>query len=158
MKMKTTLRRAIPFGIAAAATVALSVPRTVIADDESRRVCSNRTLRGDYGIAVSGVRGAGPNMTEAFVGTGLRTYDGFGAFTQVDNSHGQITGARLNVPASGTYQVSADCTGTSQIFFPSAPFPVETAFVIVDGGQEVKDAVMKPQPNLVAAVLNRVKW
>jgi hypothetical protein len=157
MEMKTTLRLAIPFGIAAAAMVALSVPRTVIADDEGGRGCSNHTLRGDYGFAVSGVRGVGPGATEAFVGTGLRAYDGFGAFTQVDNTHGQVTQANTNQPASGTYQVNADCTGTSQIFFPGAPFPIETAFVIVDGGAEVKDAVMRPQPNLVTAILTRVR-
>jgi hypothetical protein len=152
------LRRAIPVATAAglAAIVALTLPWTVTADDDDRRVCSERTLRGDYGIQVSGIRAAGPGTTESFVGTGLRTYDGHGGFTQVDNSHGQLTGAMRNVPASGTYEVNADCSGTSMIFFPGAPFPVETAFVIVDRGEEVNDAVMAPQPNLVMAVLRRV--
>ncbi len=152
------LRRAIPaamaLGFAAVAVVTLT--RTVTANNDDRRGCSNRTLRGDYGILVSGIRGAGPGTTEQFVGTALRTYDGNGGFSQVDNSHGQLTGVRRDVPATGTYEVNADCTGTSLIFFPGAPFPVETAFVIVDGGDEVKDAVMAPPPNLVAAVLRRV--
>jgi hypothetical protein len=152
------LRRTVAVAIASglAAIVALTLQGTVTANDDGRRACNNRTLRGDYGILVSGTRAAGPGATEQFVGTGLRTYDGDGAFTQVDNSHGQVTGARRDVPASGTYEVKADCSGTSMIFFPGAPFPVETAFVIVDRGEEVKDVVMAPQPNIVAAVLHRV--
>ena len=152
------LRRAIPVGIALGfATIAvMTLTPTVTANDDGRRVCRNGTLRGDYGILVSGIRGAGPGSTEQFVGTALRTYDGNGGFTQVDNSHGTLTGARRNVPATGTYEVNDDCTGTSMIFFPGAPFPVETAFVIVDRGEEVKDAVMAPQPNLVVAVLRRI--
>jgi len=152
------VRRAIPVAMAAGlvAIVAVTLPRVVTANDDDRRACSNRTLRGDYGILVSGIRGAGPGITESFVGTALRTYDGQGGFTQVDNSHGQLTGARTDVPAFGTYDVNADCSGTSMIFFPGAPFPVETAFVIVDRGEEVQDAVMAPQPNLVTAVLHRV--
>jgi hypothetical protein len=152
------LRRAIPAALAIgfAAIAVMTLTRTVTANDDGRRGCNNRTLRGDYGILVSGIRGAGPGRTEQFVGTALRTYDGNGGFSQVDNSHGQLTGAQRDVPATGTYEVNADCTGTSLIFFPGAPFPVETAFVIVDRGEEVKDAVMAPPPNLVAAVLRRL--
>ena len=98
------LRRAIPAAIAVgfAAVAVLTLTRTVTANDDGRRVCGNRTLRGDYGILVSGIRGAGPGQTEQFVGTALRTYDGHGGFSQVDNSHGQLTGARRDVPATGT--------------------------------------------------------
>ena len=121
--------------------------------------CTNRTLLGDYGILVSGIsgiRGLGPGVTESFVGTALRTYDGDGQFTQIDNGHGEITGFRKDVPAYGTYEVHANCSGTSLIYRPGAPSPVETAFVIVAHGDEVKDAVMAPAPNLVTASLWRV--
>ena len=152
------LRRGIAVAMAAgvAATIGLSLPRSVAAKDEGPRGCSNRTLRGDYGILVSGVRGLGPGQVESFVGTALRTYDGHGHFTQVDNGHGQVTGFQKDVPAYGTYDVQADCSGTSMIFFPNAPGPVETAFVIVAGGDEVKDAVMAPAPTFVTASLWRV--
>ena len=53
--------------------VGLSLPRTVTAADDDALGCSNRTLRGDYGILVSGVRGLGPGVRESFVGTALRT-------------------------------------------------------------------------------------
>jgi hypothetical protein len=133
-----------------------AVPRPVGADDDGPHKCSNGTLKGAYGLLVTGVRGI-PGGTEMFVGTSLRTYDGNGRFVQTDNIHGQITQATRNTPASGTYQVNADCSGTSMIFFPGAPFPIETAFVIVDKGKEVKDIVMTPQPNLVTAVARRVQ-
>lgn len=151
------VRRAIPVAIAAAFLMiaAIGLQQTVTAHDGGRRVCSDLTLRGDYGILVTGIRGLGPGITESFVGVAVRTYDGHGRFAQVDNSHGQVTGAQTNVPATGTYVVNADCSGTSVIYFPSAP-PVETAFVVVGQGEEVKDIVMAPPPNLVTAVLRRV--
>ena len=102
------------------------------------------------------VRGRGPGVTESFVGTALRTYDGDGQFTQIDNQHGGITGFQQDVPAYGTYDVHPNCSGTSLIYFPGAPSPVETAFVIVANGDEVMEAVMAPAPNLVTASLWRV--
>jgi hypothetical protein len=139
-----------------AVIIGLSVSGTATAAiKDGAGPCTNRTLRGDYGILVSGTRGLGPGVTESFVGTALRTYDGDGQFTQVDNGHGQITGFQQDVPAYGTYDVHANCSGTSIIYFPGAP-PVETAFVIVAHGDEVKDAVMAPAANFVTASLWRV--
>jgi hypothetical protein len=154
------LRRVIVMVIAtaAAATIALAVPRPVAADGDGRRGCSNRTLRGDYGLLITGVRPAPPPANlESFVASTLRTYDGDGRFSQVDNVHGGATGASRDQQASGTYDVRADCSGTSVIFFGGAPFPVTTAFVIVDDGQEVQDAVMEPKPNVATAIHRRVR-
>jgi hypothetical protein len=90
--------RAIRLAVVAslAATLALTVPRPLAAADDARGgACSNRSLRGDYGILISGIAPAGPDgQTEMTVGTALRTYDGDGNFSQVDNVHGQITGGR----------------------------------------------------------------
>ncbi len=150
-----TMSAALAAGLVAVAGFSLSGTVTA-SNDQGPRACSNRTLRGDYGILVSGVRGLGPGVRESFVGTALRTYDGQGQFTQIDNGHGEITGFRQDVPAHGTYEVAANCSGTSLIYFPGAPSPVETAFVIVAHGDEVKDAVMAPAPTLVTASLWRV--
>jgi hypothetical protein len=151
--------RVVLFGIAAAAVGVASqaaAPQTVTAQNISSRGCSNRTLQGDYGIAVSGVRAAGPTTTETFIGTGVRTYDGEGNFTQVDNTHGATTGVSER-PANGTYEVNANCSGTSKIYPTGAAIVIETAFVIVQGGDEVQDAVMRPLPNMVTAVVRRVR-
>lgn len=148
---------AIAMAIGVAVIVGLSLSGTATAaNQDGPGECTNRTLRGDYGILVSGIRGVGPGVRESFVGTALRTYDGDGQFTQIDNGHGEITGFRKDVPAYGTYEVHANCSGTSLIYFPGAPSPVETAFVIVAHGDEVKDAVMTPAPNLITASLWRV--
>ena len=146
---------AIATGVAVIIGLSLSGTATA-ANQGGPRDCTNRTLRGDYGILVSGIRGLGPGVTESFVATALRTYDGDGQFTQIDNGHGEITGFRQDVPAYGTYEVHANCSGTSLIYFPGAPSPVETAFVIVAHGDEVKDAVMAPARNIVTASLWRV--
>ena len=151
-------RRAIQAAVATGlvAMVAVSVPRGVTAQDDGRgRACSNATLRGDYGFLVGGIRGAGPGLTESFVGTGLRTYDGHGNFTHIDSSHGQLTGAARDREAFGTYEVNADCTGTATMIVPGLPFPIETSFVIVDRGTQVNEAVMSPQPNLATAIAHR---
>jgi hypothetical protein len=137
------LRRVIPLAVAAALAlvVGLIVSGTVSAsNDDGPPGCSNRTLRGDYGILVSGRRPLGPGVVEAFTGTAIRTYDGNGQFTQLDSTFGSITGFQKEVPAYGTYEVRNNCSGTSQIFFPGAPAGVDTAFVIVGHGAEVKDA------------------
>ena len=151
------LRRALGTAIAAGVAVAMTVPRPVAADDAGRGRCGNRILSGDYGLLISGVRGIGPGATEAFTGSALRTYDGRGGFTQIDNIHGQTTGAARNQPAQGTYDVNADCSGSAQIFFPGAPFPIETAFVIVENGAEVREIVLAPESNLATAVGRRVR-
>ena len=77
---------------------------------------------------------------QSFTATAIRTYDGRGQFTQIDNIFDENGGHEKDVPAYGTYKVNANCSGTSQIFFPGAPAAVETAFFIVGHGEEVKDA------------------
>ena len=152
--LRWTIRAAVATGLVA--MLAVSVPRGVTAQDDGRgRACSNATLQGDYGFLVSGIRGAGPGLTESFVGTGVRTYDGHGNFTHIDSTHGQLTGAARDREASGTYEVNANCTGTAIMIVPGVPFPIETSFVIVDRGRQVNDAVMSPQPNLVTGVAHR---
>jgi hypothetical protein len=81
--------------------LALSAPRRLTAGDDGRGSgCSNRILRGDYGILVSGIVPAGPNgQTETVIGTTLRSYDGQGNFTEVSNAHGQLSGVKLPWPS-----------------------------------------------------------
>ena len=125
-------------------------------EDEGRSLaCSNATLRGDYGILVSGIRQVGPGATEMFISVALRTYDGHGSFTQIGDAHGQLTGTSRNGHLTGTYNVNPNCTGTTTFLPPGTPSPVETSIVIVDRGKEVKEVVMSPQTNLVTAVQRR---
>jgi hypothetical protein len=155
------LRRGLTLAMAGGilAMLALTLPRDAAANDDGPgRACGSRTLRGDYGILISGIAPEGPSgKLEMTVGTALRTYDGQGNFTQVDSVHGQISGAVVDRRGSGTYEVRSDCSGTATLFLTGVPFPVVSSFVIVDGGEEVKEAVMSPPPAVVSAVQRRVR-
>jgi hypothetical protein len=156
-----SLRRGLTLATAAGtmAMLALTLPGDAAANDDwPGRACGSRTLRGDYGILISGIAPEGPSgKLEMTVGTALRTYDGQGNFTQVDNVHGQLSGAVVDRRGSGTYEVRADCSGAATLFLTGVPFPIVSSFVIVDGGEEVKEAVMSPPPAVISAVQRRVR-
>ena len=55
--------------------------------------CGPWTLRGDYGVLVSGTRPSGPGgPLELMVGTAIDTFNGDDTFSQIDNIHGAISG------------------------------------------------------------------
>ena len=136
------------------AIACLMLPPTAIADEDNRR-CSHATLKGDYGLSASGIRGIGPGVTEMFVLTGVRTYDGNGGFTTVSSIHGQMTGASRDLTATGTYQVNADCTGTATVVITGLAAPLVSSFVIVKRGKEIKEATMGPSTDLATATLTK---
>jgi hypothetical protein len=110
----------------------LLAPLLALADDDTR-VCSASTLKGDYGLIVTGTRTVGP-VTENFVTISLVTFDGKGGFTAEGVSHGATTGVRKG-PASGTYTVNANCTGAWTTNIQGLP-PLPAEIVIVDRGRE----------------------
>ena len=127
-------RRAIPLTVAAALAVTLAAGGShgVTAQDTQstkgqghRRECSDATLRGDYGRLSSGIRPApiNPALTESFVGTGLRTYDGHGGFTEVSSSHGQISPPNRNTPGTGTYRGQRRLHRHIDDLHPGCPVP-----------------------------------
>ena len=137
---KPRFRRAIPFATSAslAVALALSVPSSVAAEDEGRgRGCSDRTLRGDYGLVSTGTRAIGPERRRRSPRFAMVTYNGNGTFTAVGVSHGQTSGVRGGSPITGTYFVNADCTGGQTTYVPGAP-ALEDSFVIVANGREVE--------------------
>lgn len=103
--------------------------------------CSNGSLRGNYGFQIKGtIVGLGP-----IGGVARVTFDGAGNFTQTDNV--TVNGFPIvpNRPGTGTYDVSADCTGTQTL--NSGGKVTDTKFVIAENGKEVFDIVT--DPNLV---------
>jgi hypothetical protein len=116
--------------------VAASSPR---ADDVDRKVCSNRTLHGDYGSASAGVLLGVPGLPpEAqFQSVGVSHFDGNGNFTGVE--HTVINGTPLELDwtaNSGTYSVNSNCTGTLVLNTPNSPVPLSLFFVVVRHGTE----------------------
>jgi hypothetical protein len=112
MQWKSVVRMsivAIPVMIVCGLLVpASSMGPTARADDEDTKVCSNRTLHGDYGFALEGeILGPGVQLR----GVVMQDYDGKGSFTQVDHvvTNG-VPPAQEWRPGSGTYTVNPDCT------------------------------------------------
>lgn len=118
--------------------------------------CSNRTLRGTYGTQMQGTRPVpGVGGIESVIGIVIRTYDGAGNFTQIDNVKGAASGIVPDRPGSGTYSVNADCTFTTQ-FEPGPGVLIEERAVILDYGNEVRSITVSPQPLMVTAVGKRI--
>lgn len=109
--------------------------------------CSNRSLKGRYGFHVEGLllTDPGGTITGAIPlrGVAMTEFDGKGGLSQVD--HVVVAGQPPTqewTPATGTYSVNPDCTGTAQIVIPGDPFsPVNLKLVVTSGGREVRTVV-----------------
>lgn len=124
--------------------------------ERSGHRCNLGTLRGSYGIQIQGTRPSSPGgPTETVVGLVMRRYDGKGAFTQVGNLKGSISGWVPDVESFGTYEVSSNCTAAA--FLEPAPgVLIEERLVIVDGGNVLYSAPMLPPPVMLSAIQRRV--
>jgi hypothetical protein len=163
----TTSRPRLALALMIAAAAAFSGPSTwkgfASQGEAPGRVCSDQTLRGDYGLLASGVRAVPPFLgggTERFVATAMWTFHGDGTFTfQTTGAglHGEVTGRETPFPGDivGTYTVNPNCTGTLQWQPPVPVPPIVYSLVIVDNAREVKAAVMSPQRNIVTVSLTR---
>lgn len=121
--------------------------------------CGPWTLRGDYGVLVSGSRPSAPGgPLELMVGTAIDTFNGDGTFTQIDNIHGLISGypaSAVDRPGSGTYTLNENCTGTMTLNNEGAP-PLTLRIVVVDDGREIRIAVVDPQPVMVTSTARKI--
>lgn len=117
--------------------------------------CTDATIRGTYGVQMQGTIPAPGGGTQAVVGVAVRTYDGAGSFTQIDNLKGAVTGIVPDRPGSGTYQVNEDCTAVA-LLQPGPGITIEERMVIVDHGNELRSIASSPPPIMVSAVHMRV--
>jgi hypothetical protein len=147
-------------GLGTTAALSLIVAGATFGHDGNGRHggCSNRTIKGTYGIQMHGTRPVpGGTGVETVIGLVTRTYDGAGKFTQVDNVKGSVSGIVPNRAGAGTYVVNADCTGTT-LFQPGPGIAIEERIVIVDFGQEVFSITVSPQPLMVETIAKRIGW
>ena len=114
--------------------------------EPGNRRCSNRTLSGDYACSTQGfllnvpIPGVPPQAT--FVGLTMNHYDGQGNVSWLE--HVVFNGSPFNqgwAPASGTYTVNPDCTGTAVVTTPNSPVPLNLYFVIADNGKEFREVL-----------------
>jgi len=120
--------------------------------------CSAATIRGTYGIQLHGTRPVPPALgggMESVIGVVVRTYDGMGNVTQIDNVKGSVTGITPDRPGFGTYQVSADCTATAE-FQPAPGVIILEQMVIVEGGAEIRGMTVSPLAVMVTSVHKRI--
>jgi hypothetical protein len=124
---------------------------------DGHRACSDATLRGTYGIQISGTRPSAPGgPIESVIGVVIRHYDGRGQFTQVDNVKGSISGMVPDRPGAGIYQVNEDCSGVTQAQ-PGPGILLEERFVVVDDGNEVRSITSLPAPVMVTGTYKRTQ-
>ena len=131
---------------------------TTAGAQETPAPCTNATLLGTYGAQMQGTRPvppAGGGGIESVIGVVIRTYDGQGTFTQIDNVKGSVTGIVPDRPGSGTYEVSADCLVTAT-FQPGPGITIVERMVILEGGAEVRSITTSPLSVMVTAVSRRI--
>jgi len=127
----------------------LAVAGSLLAAGEGRD-CSVATLKGTYGTIVTGTRPSGPPPAplEQMIAVALTHFDGQGRSTGTDNIHGSISGAATDRPATGTYTIKEDCSGTMTLLIAGAP-PLELRVVVVDKGKAFHGVVMSPASVMV---------
>ena len=133
---------------------------------EAQSICSTATLKGYYGVQITGARPAPavlggvqalPGTTEQVIGVVVQIFDGMGNFTQTDNVKGSLSGITPNRPGIGTYSVNPDCSGTYTVNSAGSP-PIVNQFVIVDNGDGFLTLVTSPQPVMVTAIGRKMSY
>jgi hypothetical protein len=121
-------------------TLALIVSSPLISHARS---CSDSTIRGSYAFTIHGTIFLPNGSTLLIDGIAKETFDGQGNETQVDAvaDNGNLTpGWR---PGSGTYSLSADCTGTQTISVAGMP-DLHLQFIVAQGGNTIHQVVIDP--------------
>src|ERR1700689_1021217 len=131
--------------VSAAAMVAFALASPAYAQVDNG--CVNATLHGIYAFHITGQILAPAAVAGPVSGVALTTFDGFGNLTQIDNIvHNGVVPAEDWRPASGSYTVNSDCTGTFT-FTPAPTNPADAGpalkvhFVLTNFGAEILTVV-----------------
>lgn len=105
--------------------------------------CRNATIRGNYAFAIDGVifpPGGAPTLTVRAVA--MTTFDGKGGLFQVD--HATFNGVPAWSgwrPATGSYSINPDCTGTAEIVPSNGGPTLQLHLVVSDEGRRIDTVV-----------------
>lgn len=149
------MRRALTLGVVlclAVSTVLALVllgtkhPGGILAKVYAQDGCSVRTLHGSYGGAADGLITTGPppvstSATIPIAVMAVETFDGAGNFSASNTTN--LGGLVFTSPASGTYTVNADCTG-SVVSNLSNGEVIHFSFAIVDRGRQLLSVSTDP--------------
>jgi hypothetical protein len=132
-------------GLVSAAISALALTSSAYA--QANNGCANATLNGVYAFQLTGQILAPAAVAGPVSGVALTTFDGFGNLTQIDNVvHNGVVPVEDWRPATGTYSVNSDCTGTF-VFTPAPTNPADAGpalkvhFVITNSGSQILTTV-----------------
>ncbi len=111
--------------------------------------CNDKLIAGNYGFTVQGTKLAGAGPTGPMVGVAMTQFDGKGKLSQIDTVtiDGDVVADFTHTPATGTYSVNSNCTGTFTIDFTDGRPPVVTNFVVVANGEEIDTVVISAGGN-----------
>jgi hypothetical protein len=140
MKVRTTL-------VAVVGVVSVLLLGKVLiahADDPHEIACSNKTLKGAYGLQRTGTTATGP-----VAAVGIISFDGEGNWT-VTQSRSLNGIFNFDTTRSGTYEVAEDCSVKEFIDGQES-----ARFVIIEGGLGFYSLVVTPG-NTVYAVARKV--
>jgi hypothetical protein len=102
---------------------------------EEHKVCSNRSIMGKYGFQIEGII-LGPNLTLRTLS--LAHFDGMGNLTSVDYVVlGGTPPAEEWRPATGTYSINPDCTGSVSLAVEAGKPPLNYHLIVVDRGRQI---------------------
>jgi hypothetical protein len=111
--------------------------------------CDDRSLRGDYGFTIDGTVFAGPSPFMV-KGVALTHFDGHGNLSQVDftTRNGVPAGPDWR-PATGTYSIDANCTGSAVINPEDGSPSLNLRLVVIDRGRQVLTTVAGNSTNSI---------
>ncbi len=129
--------------VVALALLVLGTLGSGYAQSETLAACNNRLIAGNYGFTIQGNKLGGQGPTGPQVGVAMTEFDGKGGLTQIDTVtvNGEVVADFTHSPATGTYAVNSDCTGTFTINFTDGRPPVTANFVVVESGLEIDTVV-----------------
>jgi hypothetical protein len=137
-KTRTVLAGVLLGGLGLAAVVA-SGPRAAA---QGQAACGNHWLRGDYAMTIDGTILAGPSPM-LLRGVSMTRFDGAGNLSQVDfvTNNGASVSPDWR-PATGRYQINADCTGSAEIIRYDGSPDLHLRMVVFDRGAQVHTVVL----------------
>jgi len=111
--------------------------------------CNDKLIAGVYGFTVEGSKLGGLGPVGPQVGVAMTQFDGDGRLTQIDTVtiNGVVVSDFTHSPATGSYSVNADCTGTFTLDFTDGRPVVIANFVVVDNGSEIDTVVLSAGGN-----------
>lgn len=131
----------------ASATAILALALTNSAYAQANNGCTNATLQGAYAFQITGQILAPAAVAGPVNGVALTTFDGFGSLTQIDHVvHNGVVPVEEWRPATGSYTVNSDCTGTFT-FTPAPTNPADAGpalkldFVLTNGAAQILTTV-----------------